>query len=147
MPLLTVMVLASTRPAATSPSTLVMPRPAPPLGDAPLIHHRRELLYQLLPNLDPTRIVGDPSAARVANYLGETLNEIHLSRQDTMECADVAKAPKTASQYFIPEECAWLMTIYDVMNEGDLPEIWRLLPQYEKKDRLAVELALKQTAQ
>jgi hypothetical protein len=33
------------------------------------------------------------------------------------------------------------------MNEGDLPEIWRLLPQYIKKDQLAVELALKQTAQ
>jgi hypothetical protein len=39
------------------------------------------------------------------------------------------------------------MTICGVMNEGDLPETWGLLPQYGKKDRLAVELALKQTAQ
>jgi hypothetical protein len=66
-PLLTWMVLAATRPAVISPSTLVMPRPAPPLGEYPLIHHRRELLYKLLPNLNPTRIVGDPSAARVAD--------------------------------------------------------------------------------
>jgi hypothetical protein len=65
--------------------------------------------------------------------------------------ADAAKAPKTASQFFIPEftpeRCARLMTICGVMHKGDLPEIWRLLPQHEKKDRLAVELALKQTAQ
>jgi hypothetical protein len=39
------------------------------------------------------------------------------------------------------------MTICGVMNEGDLPKIWRLLPQYGKRDRLAVELALKRTAQ
>jgi hypothetical protein len=51
-PLLTWMVLAATRPAATSPSTLIMSRPAHLLVDAPLTHHRRELLYQLLPNLD-----------------------------------------------------------------------------------------------
>jgi hypothetical protein len=146
-PLLTWMVLSATRPAATSTSTLVMPRPAPPLGDAPLLHHRRELIYQLLPNLDPTRVIGDPSAARVADYLGETLDEIHLSRQDTMDRAAAAKAPKIASQYFTPEGCAWLMTICGVMNEGELPKIWRLLPQYGKKDRLAVELALKQTSQ
>jgi hypothetical protein len=75
------------------------------------------------------------------------LNEILLSRQDTMDRADAAKEPKTASQYFTPEGCARLMTICGIMHECDLPEIWRLLPQYEKKDRLAVELALKQTAQ
>jgi hypothetical protein len=61
-PLLTWMVLEATCPVATSPSTLIMPRLAPPLGDAPVIHYRRELLYQLPPNLDPTRIVGYPSA-------------------------------------------------------------------------------------
>jgi hypothetical protein len=38
-PLLTWMVLAATRPTTTSPSTLIMPHPTPPLGDAPLIHH------------------------------------------------------------------------------------------------------------
>jgi hypothetical protein len=95
-PLLTWMVSAATRPAATSPSTLIIPRPYPQLGDVPLIHHRRELLYQLLPNLDPTRTIGDPSATRVADYLGETLNEICLSSQDTMDRADAEKSPKNA---------------------------------------------------
>jgi hypothetical protein len=131
--LLTWMVLKSTCPAATIPSTLIMPRPAPPVGDAPLIHHQRELLYQLLPNLDPTRIVGDPIATRVADYLGEAMDKIRLSRQDMMGRAAAAKAPKIVSQYFTPEGCARLVTIYGVTNEGELPEIWRLLPQYEKR--------------
>jgi hypothetical protein len=75
-----------------------MPRPAQPLGNAPLINHRRHLLYQLLPGMDPNHTVGDPSAAIVADYRGKTLDEISLSRQDTMDRAVAAKAPNTTSQ-------------------------------------------------
>jgi hypothetical protein len=39
------------------------------------------------------------------------------------------------------------MTVCGVAAEGDLPEMWRLIPQYGKKDRMAVEFTLKQTAQ
>jgi hypothetical protein len=58
-----------------------------------------------------------------------------------------SKAPNTTSQYFAPEGCTMLMMICGVMNEGDLPDIWHLLPQYGKKERLTVELELKQMAQ
>jgi hypothetical protein len=40
-----------------------------------------------------------------------------------------------------------LITICGVMNEGDQSEIWCPLPLCVKKDRLTVELALKQTTQ
>jgi hypothetical protein len=85
-------VVVATHPAAFSPSTVIMPRPAPLLDDAPIINH------QLLPDMDPTPTVGDLSASRVADYLGKTLNEIRLSRQDTIDRAATAKAPKTASK-------------------------------------------------
>jgi hypothetical protein len=65
--------------------------------------------------------------------MGETLDEIRLSRQDAMDRAAVAKAPNIASQYFTPEGRARHMIICGVMNEGHLPEIWRLLLQYEKR--------------
>jgi hypothetical protein len=145
-PLLNWRVLDDTRPAASSPSNVLMPRPAQPLGHTPLINDQRELFYQLLPNMDPTCTVGGPSAARVADYLGKTLDGIRLSRQDTMERAAAAKSHQTTSQYFTSEGCTRLMTICGAMNGRDLPEIWCLLPQYGKKDCLAVELTLKQTA-
>jgi hypothetical protein len=68
--------------------------------------------------MDPTRVVGDPSATRVIDYLGKRLTEILLSRQDTMDHSVAAKEPKTASQYFTPEGCMMLMPICGEMNEG-----------------------------
>jgi hypothetical protein len=75
------------------------------------------------------------------------MDENRLSRQDTMDRAAAVKAPNTTQQYFTPEGCTRLMKICGVMNEGDLQEIWCLLPRYGKKDRRAFELALKQTSQ
>jgi hypothetical protein len=64
--------------------------------------------------MDPKHIFGDPIASRVDDYLGDTLEEIRLSKQDTADRAAAAKAPKITSQYFTPEGCTRLMTICGV---------------------------------
>jgi hydrogenase maturation factor HypF (carbamoyltransferase family) len=92
-----------------------------------------EICYISSSQVVSSQVIGDTSAARVADYMGETLEENRLSRQYMMDRVYAAKSPKTASQYFTPEWCARLMTKYGVMNEGDLPEIWRLLPQYGER--------------
>jgi hypothetical protein len=37
--------------------------------------HRNEFLVRLLPGSDPTRLTGDPNAARMANYIQDTVDE------------------------------------------------------------------------
>jgi hypothetical protein len=66
-PVLNWIVLTATCPAASTTSIFLVSRPTHQLGSTPLINHRRELFYQLLPNMDQTRTVGDPSATRVAD--------------------------------------------------------------------------------
>jgi hypothetical protein len=68
-------------------------------------------------DLDPAKPEGDPTAAKVATYLAQAIDEIHLSGQDIDDRAVVA-----------PEGFTHLMMICGEMAEGDLPDIWCLIP-------------------
>jgi hypothetical protein len=127
-------IMATTHPADARPSKVIMEQLALSLGGTSLVRHQRELLYRVSPDLYPAPPAGDPHATRAAAYLGQAINEIFLSRQDTNDCADATRAPKSALQYFTTKRCARLMTGCGVAAEGDLPEMWRLLPQYEKRN-------------
>jgi hypothetical protein len=130
--LLNWMFMAVTHPTTACPSTVLMDQPVPPLVDATPVCHRRELLYHVLPDGDPSWPPSDRNSARADTYLGQAIDTVRLSRQDTNNRSDAARAPKSASQYFTLGGCGCLMTMCHVSAKGDLPEMWCLLPRYEK---------------
>jgi hypothetical protein len=88
--------MAGCRPAAAEPSSVVLPMPHPPLANASLIQHRRSLLLRLLTGLTTLAprmgLVGDPNTARMADFVGQLLEDRREAREDTNRCHTKARA-------------------------------------------------------
>jgi hypothetical protein len=139
--------MAATRPAATFPPTVCQTHPNPPLSDCMILELCHKLLYRLLPYLDPEHLRADQSTYRVANYVGQVADEIRITRQDTYDRADSTRATKMSLQYFAEIGSSRLVILCGVDSEVNLPEVWRMVPKFGKKDCMTVKLAIKQTAQ
>jgi hypothetical protein len=142
------LVMAGCRPAAAAPSSLIMPMPHPPLADATLIQHRRSLLLRLLPGLaaPPATGLGDPNTARMADFVGQFLEDRREARDETNRRLADARAPKTVSQFWGDESCIRLCITCGVSSEEDLPPLWPALAAAGKKDRLAAERIIQAVA-
>jgi hypothetical protein len=145
-PLLHWILLAGSRHEASSPSPVLRAAIVPPLMDAVLSRHRKEILRRLLPDLDPARPSADPNAIRMTNYLGQVVAEQQATRADQRARSDAARAPRLPSSYFPEASCARLMFLCGVAEESNLPELWRLLASAGRRDRLAIDQAIQATA-
>jgi hypothetical protein len=123
-PLLNWMKHAVTRHNTGRPTAVVLAPPVPPLADESLMLHRNEFLVRLLPGSDPNRLVGDPNAARMANYIRDEFDEQRLARNEQRDRYDASRAPKSPAQYWPAESCTDLMLICGVEHEDELPELW-----------------------
>jgi hypothetical protein len=98
-PLMNWMKHALTRHNSGRPTAVLLASPVPPLADEALIIHRNEFLIRLLPGSDPSRVTGDPNAARMANYIYDTVDEQRIARNKQQYRYEASPAPKSPAQY------------------------------------------------
>jgi hypothetical protein len=118
----------------------------PPLAHEALIIHRNEFLMRLLTGSDPSRATGDPNAARMSNYIRDAMGEQRIARNEQRYRYEASRAPKSPSQYWPAESCADLMLLCGVEHEDALPELWRMAASAGKRDRIAFDRAVQNTA-
>jgi hypothetical protein len=145
-PLINWMKHALTRHNTGRPTAVLLTSPVPPLADEALIIHRNEFLMRLLPGSDPSRATGDPNAARIANYIRDAVEEQRIARNEQRDRYEASRAPKSPAQYWPAESCADLMLLCGVEHEDELPELWRMATSAGKRDRIAVDRAVQNTA-
>jgi hypothetical protein len=82
----------------------------------------------------------------MANYIRDFVDEQRIARNKQRYRYEASRAPKSPSQYWPPESCADLMLLCGVDHEDELPELWRMSASAGKRDRIAVERAIQNTA-
>jgi hypothetical protein len=121
--------------------------PQAPLADANLHKHRRWVLLQQLPALGTAAIAPvDAATAQLANYVGQMVTEQRQSRQDAQDRAAESKAPKLPSALWGEDATRRLCVMCQVPTESDLPEMWHAIAAAGKRDRIAVEMVVTETA-
>jgi hypothetical protein len=120
-PLINWMKHALTRHNTGRPTAILLASPVPPLADEALIIHQNEFLMRLLPGSDPSRVTGDPNAARMANYIRDAVDEQRIARNEQRDHYEASRAPKSPAQYWPAESCADLMLLCGVEHEDELP--------------------------
>jgi hypothetical protein len=123
-PLVNWMKHALTRHNTGRPTAVLLAPPVPPLADKSFMLHRNEFLVRLFPGSDPTRLTGDPNAARMDNYIRDAIDEQRLARNEQRDRYEALRAPKYPAQYWPVESCSNLMLLCGVEHEDELPELW-----------------------
>jgi hypothetical protein len=145
-PLINWMKHALTRHNTGRPTAVLLASPVPPLANEALIIHRNQFLMRLLPGSDPSRATGDPNAARMANYIRDAMDEQRIARNEQRDRYEASRAPESPAQYWPAESCANLMILCGVEHEDELPELWRMAASAGKRDRIAVDRAVRMAA-
>jgi hypothetical protein len=125
-----------------------LPPLAMPLLDRTFKAHRKWLLHQQLPSL--TRVeIGDTTESnkRLVNFVGQMVNEQKEAHLQAQEWSKVAKGLKLPSTNWGVAAVRVLCTLCEVNNKLELPQLWLLLADPGKRDRLAMEMVLTDIAQ
>jgi hypothetical protein len=141
-PLVNWMKHALTRHNTDRPTAVLLAPPVPPLADESFMLHQNAFLVRLLPGSDPTRLTGDPNAARMDNYIRDAVDEQCLARNEQRDRYEASRAPKSPAQYWPAESCSDLMLLCGVEHEDELPELWQMAASAGKRDRIAVDRAV-----
>jgi hypothetical protein len=128
------------------PMAVLLASPVPPLVDEALIIHHNKFLIQLLPGSDPSHVTGDPNTARMAKYIRDAVNEQRIARNEQRDRYEASPVPKSPAQYWPAESVSYLMLVCGVEHEDELPELWRMAASAGKRDRIAVDRAVQNTA-
>jgi hypothetical protein len=145
-PLMNWMKHSLTRHNTGRPRAVLLASPVPPLADEALIIHRNEFLMRLLPGSDPSHITGETSEARMANYIHDGVDEQCIIRNEQRDRYEASRAPRSPAQYWPAESVSELMLVCGVEIEDELPEMWRTAASAGKRNRIAVERAVQNTA-